>query len=88
MQRLFLTRVKCGFDRLQRMADAVGFGHKTGIGLEGESAGYFPKKVRGWSGGDTCNISIGQGAISATPLQMAVYTAAIANAAPFTARDS
>jgi penicillin-binding protein 2 len=71
--------LRCGYERIRRMADMVGFGHKTGIILDGESAGLLPRKSRGWSGGDTCNISIGQGAISATPLQMAVFTASIAN---------
>ena len=71
--------LRCTYDRIQRMGDAVGFGHKTGIEMGGESAGLLPKKGRGWSGGDTCNASIGQGAVSVTPLQMAVFTASIAN---------
>jgi penicillin-binding protein 2 len=61
-------------------------GEKTGIDLEGESAGFIPtpewKKERLgtiWYPGDTYNISIGQGYLKATPLQLAVFTSAIAN---------
>lgn len=58
----------------------------TGIGLKGEAAGLVPDadwKQRHWREpwyvGDTVNMSIGQGFITATPLQMAVVTAAVAN---------
>jgi penicillin-binding protein 2 len=68
------------------MADAVGFGHRTGIELPGEKAGLLPDDTwkretmhEGWRLGDTCNLSIGQGYLLVTPLQMAVYTAALAN---------
>jgi len=68
------------------MADSVGFGHKTGIELRGESPGLLPgpewkRRVMrdGWRSGDTCNVSIGQGALLATPLQMAMFAAAIGN---------
>ncbi len=47
-----------------------------------EAAGHFPdgqSLALGWQPGDTANLSIGQGAISVTPLQMAVMTAAVAN---------
>ena len=51
-----------------------------------ETAGQFPslKDVsRGWSDGDTANLSFGQGPITVTPLQMASMTAAVANGGTF-----
>jgi len=70
---------------------AFGFGRYTGIDLPGENPGLMPDRVwkarryagqRGmtsWTDGDTCNVAIGQGAVSVTPLQAAVAMAAIAN---------
>lgn len=82
----FRLGLQCGYDALYHMALAAGFGNKTGVDLDNEAAGLMPSKawkrqVRGetWRDGDTCNISVGQGALLVTPLQMAVFTAAIAN---------
>jgi penicillin-binding protein 2 len=61
------------------MADSAGFGRRTGIELGGETDGLLPEHRRGWVAGDTCNISIGQGALAVTPLQMAVFAAALGN---------
>jgi penicillin-binding protein 2 len=65
---------------------AFGLGERTGIGLPGESPGLVPtsawkKQALGvpWQKGETLSISIGQGFDSATPLQMALAYAAIAN---------
>ncbi|MFC1497093.1 penicillin-binding protein 2 [Verrucomicrobiota bacterium] len=78
--------LRCGHERIIHMADSIGFGRKTGIDLMSESSGILPNnewKVQlyndAWRKGDTCNMSIGQGALSVTPLQMAVLTAALAN---------
>jgi penicillin-binding protein 2 len=67
-------------------AKAFGLGQLTGIDLPGESRGLVPtpkwKRVNyaeNWLTGDTYNMSIGQGYILATPLQMANATAAVAN---------
>jgi len=75
-----------GYDHIFHMADSVGFGHRMGIELQGEKAGLLPdnewkRRVMhdSWRAGDTCNISIGQGFLLVTPLQMAVFTAALAN---------
>ncbi len=78
--------VRCEYKRVFHMADSVGFGHRTGIELKGESPGLLPndewkRRVMrdGWRPGDTCNVSIGQGALLVTPLQMAVFAAALGN---------
>ena len=74
-----------GERRLLDWYSKFGFGKKTGLDIE-ESAGYLPspekkKKSTGeaWYVGDTYNVSIGQGDLKATPLQMAVATSSIAN---------
>jgi penicillin-binding protein 2 len=71
---------------LQEWSRRFGLGQLTGIGLKGEAAGLVPDaewKQRHWREpwyvGDTVNMAIGQGFITATPLQMAVVTAAVAN---------
>ena len=75
-----------GHERIYHMADAVGFGHKTGVAVDFEVPGLLPgdewkrrHRHDAWRSGDTCNLSIGQGALLATPLQMAMFTAALAN---------
>ena len=74
-----------GIKKLNYYARLFGFGKKTQINLPGESHGFFPqalweKKPMGekWQRGDTVNISIGQGALLATLLQLAVAYNAIA----------
>jgi penicillin-binding protein 2 len=76
----------CGYERIYHMAEAIGFGYRTDVRLPGEARGLLPgeawkRRVHhdGWRSGDTCNVSIGQGALLVTPLQMAVFTAAVAN---------
>lgn len=75
-----------GAKRLLDWYSRFGFGHSTGSDLTDESAGSLPSPEQKeklthepWSVGDTYNISIGQGDFRATPLQLAVATAAIAN---------
>jgi len=70
---------------LPEMARAFGLGRPTGLmGLD-EQAGLVPdaayKKAKGelWYDGDAVNMSIGQGDLQVTPLQMAVMYSAIAN---------
>ncbi len=62
------------------------FGQTTGIDLPGEQEGILPspqwkeEKLKSrWSLGDTYNMSIGQGYLQVTPLQMAAGVGAIAN---------
>ncbi len=75
-----------GVDRLSDWMKRFGFGAKTGVDLPGESAGFVPTKewkerVKGerWYIGDTYNLSIGQGDLLVTPLQIAVATAEVAD---------
>ena len=79
------TGLKVGLDRLVDMYKHAGIGRKTGIGLS-ERQGILPSKElkqkiekTTWTNFDTGLISIGQGMIAITPIQAAVYTAAIAN---------
>ena len=75
-----------GMDRIARIANEFGLGQKTGIGVNPEAAGRIPTK--GWYAlrykgqfrlGFTLNTSIGQGAVTVTPLQLALAYAALAN---------
>lgn len=82
----FLLAMEMGYDRIYQQAESLGFGFSTGVDLNGEASGLLPgpawKRRRlneGWWTGDTCNVSIGQGALLATPIQMAAFTVALAN---------
>jgi len=75
-----------GVDRLTDWMRRFGLGAKSGIDLPSEGAGFVPsrewkERVRGerWYIGDTYNLSIGQGDLLVTPLQVAQYTAEVAN---------
>ncbi|MGG6296164.1 penicillin-binding protein 2 [Leptolyngbya sp. AN02str] len=76
-----------GEETLIEWARRFGFGRKTGIELaREESSGLVPDEAwkrevfeEGWYAGDTINMSIGQGAVQATPLQVAVMFAVPAN---------
>ena len=78
--------LEAGINAIHDQAVALGLGVRTGIELDAEQPGLVPdpawkrKNYRdAWRDGDTCNISIGQGALLVTPLQMAVMTSALAN---------
>lgn len=71
--------VHSGYDVIYHTAAAMGLGHRTGIGIEGEQRGNLPTAREVRSRGDLANISIGQGAVAVTPVQMAMVTATIAN---------
>jgi penicillin-binding protein 2 len=77
---------RLGVDRIARYARALGLGEKTGIALDDEKPGLIPDsewKMRRygqpWFPGETPSISIGQGYVTVTPLQMANMMAAVAN---------
>src|SRR5258708_40193056 len=67
-------------------AQQFGLGQTTQNTFSGENAGNIPNSEwkrktgrGGWSTGDTLNMSIGQGFITCTPLQMAVMIEGVAN---------
>jgi penicillin-binding protein 2 len=76
---------------IQEWAGRLGLGSPTGIDLPSELGGLIPTPEwrnelfkddltdRPWSAGDNINLSVGQGDLQATPLQMAVAYATIAN---------
>jgi penicillin-binding protein 2 len=75
-----------GYSTIYAQAEALGFGTKTGIDLPSENAGLLPDEQwklsrmnDRWRPGDTCQLAIGQGLLLATPLQMALLAATIAN---------
>jgi penicillin-binding protein 2 len=75
-----------GVQRLARYSEQFGLGQLTGIDLPGETPGLVPDQTwkrrtfgESWSTGDTYNMSIGQGFLETTPLQMLNATAAVAN---------
>lgn len=75
-----------GAERLAEYARGFGYGTATGLDVPGEKDGIVPNarwkqlvKQERWYKGDTYNMSIGQGDVLATPLQVANATNAIAN---------
>ena len=75
-----------GLERVARYAEMFGLGQPTGIDLPGELGGLVPsakwKRVNyseTWLTGDTYNLSIGQGFVLVTPLQLLNVYATIAN---------
>jgi len=75
-----------GIERISRWSHLLGFGQPTGIDLPHEEGGTVPDpewKRRAvprdpvWHPGETISVSIGQGALEVTPLQMAVFAATI-----------
>ncbi len=75
-----------GIDRIDKYAGAFGIGRRTGVDLPGETTGTLPspqwkqrlyKDV--WYAGDTISVSIGQGYLEASPIQMLKVVSAVAN---------
>ncbi|MDO8643744.1 MAG: penicillin-binding protein 2, partial [bacterium] len=77
---------RLGVDRIAKYAKKFGLGEKTGIQLEGESAGLIPtqewklkNRHQAWMKTEDLSIAIGQGYDLVTPLQNALLIAAVAN---------
>jgi penicillin-binding protein 2 len=79
-------REHLGPETISEYAKRFGLGAITGIDLPGEVAGVVPSPKwkektynSRWAGGDTVNMSIGQGFTTVTPLQTANYVAMVVN---------
>ena len=77
---------KLEIDDLAKMSERFGMGMVHDIGLENQKKGLVPTREWKrqtfddiWHGGETLNVSIGQGAMLTTPLQLAVMTARLAS---------
>ncbi|MDD5397213.1 MAG: penicillin-binding protein 2 [Candidatus Moranbacteria bacterium] len=75
-----------GMNNMKKWDNLFGFGSPTGIDIGGEASGLIPDEQwkldnihEKWSVGNSYHAAIGQGYVTATPLQLANYTAAIAN---------
>ena len=78
------TGLNLGVDKIVVMARKFNLGKRTGVFPAGqESRGIFPTLQEvddsDWHDGDSANISIGQGQMAVTPMQMAVAYSALAN---------
>jgi penicillin-binding protein 2 len=78
--------VKLGIDTVAKYAHAFGMGQKTGIDLPDEITGVMPStewKMKTfhekWFAGETVSVGIGQGAVAATPIQLARALGGIAS---------
>ncbi|MDR3437659.1 penicillin-binding protein 2 [Telmatospirillum sp.] len=89
---------RTGFERIAEMAKRFGLGAPLNLDLPGERGGNIPNRAwkratmgQPWHPGDTLNNAIGQGQVLATPLQLAVMCARVANGGyavqPHLARD-
>ncbi|WP_180094719.1 MULTISPECIES: penicillin-binding protein 2 [unclassified Acinetobacter] len=82
----YVLSYRMGIEKMNTWMRQFGFGEKTGVDLPSESTGLYPNpewKLRtrksNWLKGETISVSIGQGAFTATPLQLAMATAITAN---------
>lgn len=86
----YQTAIKLGVDKLSLWSKKFGLGSRTGVDLPGEVAGTVPSPKwkeenldEQWYLGDTINMSIGQGFLEATPMQVNLYTQFVANGGRF-----
>jgi len=75
-----------GIDRISFYANALGLGHRTGVDLPSEETGLVPSEEwaqrvyhRKWYAGETISVSVGQGAVTTTPIQLARMIAGVAS---------
>ena len=77
---------RLGIDTIAKYADSLGFSQKTGIDLPDEVSGTMPSTAwklktqhEKWFAGETISVGIGQGAVTATPIQLARALSGIAS---------
>ena len=82
--------MRMGIDRIAKYAKMLGLGAKTGIDLPSEEQGLVPSEEwvervfhHKWYPGSTISVAIGQGAITATPLQLAYLIGGVASGGVF-----
>lgn len=82
----YVLSFRMGIEKMNTWMRQFGFGEATGVDLPSESDGLYPNpewKLRTrdakWLKGETISVSIGQGAFTATPLQLAMATAMTGN---------
>jgi penicillin-binding protein 2 len=82
--------MRMGIERISKYAKMLGLGSKSGIDLPSEEAGLVPSEEwaqrvyhRKWYPGETISVSIGQGAVTATPLQLARMIGGVASGGDF-----
>ena len=75
-----------GIDTISHYASGLGFGKRTGIDLPSEEPGLVPSEEwvervyhHKWYAGETISVSVGQGAVTVTPVQLARMAAAVAS---------
>jgi len=80
------TARRVGIDKIEEAARKLGLGSLTGIELPGEHSGLVPSRAwkqrtykQAWQQGDTLSVAIGQGYVTATPLQLCQQTARLAS---------
>jgi penicillin-binding protein 2 len=82
--------MRMGIDRIAKYAKMLGLGSKSGIDLPSEEAGLVPSEEwvqrvyhHKWYPGSTISVSIGQGSVMVTPLQVAYVIGGIASDGDF-----
>lgn len=82
----YILSNQMGIEHMNDWMRQFGFGSKTGLDLPSESAGIYPNpewKMKNykskWLRGETISVSIGQGAFTATPVQLAMAIAILSN---------
>lgn len=76
-----------GIDQIDTVGTMLGLGQRTGLPLNSEATGILPGPAwlaanapqERWTSGYTANVAIGQGFVLATPVQMAMIAATVAN---------
>lgn len=82
----YILANQLGIERMNEWMRQFGFGEKTGVDLPSEARGIYPNpewKMKAykskWLRGETISVSIGQGAFTATPLQLAMAVSIVSN---------
>ena len=77
---------RLGIDKIAQYGSSLGIGQKTGIDLPEEATGIMPSSLwkmktqhQKWFAGETISVGIGQGAVTATPMQLARALSGIAS---------